>query len=176
MKRIDDEGLNELFDIVVEEAYVNNDVIEDAPVVEEQEDCEDTDFIDKEIKKLLSTSNRLMSTAQSLLEAAPDPDTVTAASSMISSIGHLLTEFNKSVLLDKRHNNVWELEKMKIQARKELAEFKAQSRLGEGSNGSTYVQNNMISLSQEDLVDMIKEQNQSILAEHNQIIDVEEEK
>jgi len=175
MKRVDDEGLNELFDIVVEETSTDN-VIEIVPV-EEPEETDDNMFIDKEIKKLLNTSNRLMSTAQSLLEAAPDPDTVTAASSMISSIGHLLTEFNKSVLMDKRHQNVWQLEKMKIEARRELAEYKASVRLGEGGGGDTYVQNNMIAMSQEDLVDMLKEQSKNILADNEAriAIDVDNE-
>jgi len=176
MNRIDDDGLNELFDIVVEETSDNSEieqVQEEEPIVQSEDNEEH--FIDNEMKKLLKTSNRLMDTAQSLLEAAPDPDTVSAASSMISSISHLLSEFNKTRLIEKRHQNAYELEEMKISARRDLAEFKAQQKSLDAGSGNTYIQQNSISMSQEELVDMLREQSKDILSNGDaRLLDVDE--
>ena len=107
-----------------------------------------------------------MDGAKYLIGASPDAESITAAASLISSLGTIMSEFNKSVLLKKKFNETTKIEKMKIKARKELVELRAQldsKKLSIGDN-NTFVQNNLVPFSQEDIIkSIIADENQNII-------------
>jgi len=160
MKRIDKEGLDELLGII--EAEVKEDIQENVsdpepkpPAVSQEEDP--SKFVDDELKKLLATSNRLLQTAQQIMEAVPDGENVSAASSMVSSVHGIISEFNKTVMMKERYREMAKLEEKKFQDRMKLEEFKAtQRQLKLGGNGGINV-DKMVVVSQEDLVDKLVE-------------------
>ena len=96
MKQFDQDGLNELFDLEIEPP---EDDLNPHPA---DEVIDDEEYLDRELKQLGETANQILASAQTMIHSTPNPETVAAASSLISSIGQLLSEFNKSVLIDKR--------------------------------------------------------------------------
>ncbi len=183
MKPIDNESLSELFDLEI-------DPPEDTPEeVSPHDNSDDETYVDKQLKQLMTTSNEILKTAQTMIVAAPDAETISSASSMISSIGHLVSEFNKSVLMDKnfkkkvdlmelKHQKDLEKERMKIEARKELTGMRQQE-TGQLGSGNTFIQNNnkIVAFSQEDIVKQLASieenlQDHDLITEHD-IIDEE---
>ena len=158
---VDTDGLDEFFGIdstIVEEVQEEKIVLQNEFIEESDEEKSKAqeEYIDNELKRLLDTANNLMDAAKFVVEQTPDPETVTAASSMISSVGHIISEFNKMVLMKERYREQTKLEKLKINARNRLAEFRAATQkqnlsLGEG-NTFNIQNNNSIATSQEDIV------------------------
>ena len=168
---VDTDGLDDFFGIekVLEETkekiVLENEFI---PEDDEQKAQAQEEYIDKELKRLLDTANNLMDAAKFVVEQTPDPETVTAASNMISSIGHIITEFNKMVLMKEKYKEQTKLEKLKINARNRLAEFRAatqkqQIAMGEG-NTFNIQNNNLVATSQEDTVKEILSQEKQLEA------------
>jgi hypothetical protein len=157
MKQFDEDGLSELFNLDIEPPEEKD----ETEVIPTDSIEDDESYIEREIKQLGVTANQILATAQTMIHSTPDAETVSAASSLISSITHLLAEFNKSILIEKKHKLNTQLETMKIKARKELAEMRSKKSLGEGN---TFVQDNRtVVISQEtlvkDLLDMDQDDN-----------------
>jgi hypothetical protein len=159
---VNTDELNEFFNIdtSLTQTEDSNEMIvlqnEFIPKDDEEKVKEQEQYIDNELKRLLDTANNLMDAAKYVVEQTPDPDTVTAASSMISSVGHIISEFNKMVLMKERFKEQTKLEKLKINARNNLAQFRASTQkqqltLGEG-NTINIQNNNLVSSSQEDII------------------------
>lgn len=181
MKQIDNDSLNDLFDLEIEPPE------NDENMTSSFDNENDETYVDKQLKQLMTTSNEILKTAQSMIMAAPDAETIGSASSMISSIGHLVSEFNKSVLMDKnfkkkvdlmnmKHKKDLEKERIKIEARKELTGMRQAQQLG---SGGTFIQNqnNIVSFSQEDIIKQmasLENQERELLAEAEIINDEED--
>jgi len=151
-----------------EEIITDIEIVEDKTIVKSEtkndiiEEDENKDFVNDHLKKLLKTSDKLMDMAVYLIDSAANAETIASASNLISSTKDIISEINKSVLVKTRFNEQAKLEKMKIEARQNLAEFKAatgKQKIDMGS-GNTFIQNteqNLVSsYSQEDIVDMIQ--------------------
>ena len=186
MKAIDNDSLSELFDLEIEPP--EDDTPEDDPSVYDSSD--DITYVDKQLKQLMVTSNEILKSAQAMIVAAPDAETISSASNMIASIGHLVSEFNKSVLMEKnfkskvdlmdmKHEKDLEKERIKIEARKEIAGMRATTpQLG---SGNTFIQNNskVVAFSQEDIIKQLvsieehKEEQEATSTENEDIIETD---
>jgi hypothetical protein len=178
-KQFDAEGLNELFDMEdvgpgeFPVSTIPEDVIEDElELLDESLDVDerlnkDDNYIDEELKGLIDTARQIMDGAKYLIGSCPDADAIAAAANLISSLGTIMSEFNKSVLQKKKFHDQKQLEIMKINARTELVRLRAQldtKKIAIGDN-NTIIQNNLVPYSQEDII-------KNIIAEekHNQEI------
>ena len=104
------------------ESEVNNDpIIEVAPKSYIDED----DFVDIEIKNLLEKANNFLDSANILVTSSPDPETISAAASMLNALTKVINEINKPVILKKKFKYQKELEEVKQNGRKELTELKS---------------------------------------------------
>ena len=174
---IDDDKLSKVFDFIAE--YMNPDDLDDftdseeeeivvnatSSTVETEKDKQrepksDSDFVNNELKGLLKTTHKLMDAASFILNGAPDAETIASASTLVGSIKDVISEINKSVLIEKRFEEQTKLEQMKINGRKNLEELKAKHKKPEIGSGNTFIQNttnNTIEAnSQEDIIDMIR--------------------
>jgi len=159
-KQMNNDVLNELFDLEIEPPKTYIDSIHE----QENEQIQDVDYVDVQLKQLLQNSNDILDAAKTMILAAPDnPDLLSSTSNVISSIGQLITEFNKTVLLDKtykkkieylneKHKKELEKEKMRIEARQNLALLKSPQTPQIGSGNTIIQNNNYISYSQEDVI------------------------
>jgi len=175
MKPINNESLSDLFDLEIDPPKDTTEELS-SPL----DNSDDETYVDKQLKQLMTTSNEILKTAQTMIVAAPDAETISSASNMISSIGNLVSEFNKSVLMDKnfkkkvdlmdlKHKKDLEKERMKIEARKELIGMRQPTeQLG---SGNTFIQNHnkIVAFSQEDIVKQLaaleENQNPKLLTE-----------
>jgi hypothetical protein len=169
MKQFDEDGLSELFDLDIEPPEEDETEIETEEVTPD-EHMDNESYVEQEIKQLTITANQILATVHTMIHSTPDAETVSAASSLISSMTHLISEFNKSVLIEKKHRLNKELETMKINARMELAEKRGKKAIGDGN---TFVQDNRtVVISQEDLVkDLLNMDSKNLIDVEN---DVEE--
>lgn len=129
----------------------------------------DDNFIEEEMKELMKNANEIMKAAKYLISTAPDAETVASASTLISSITSIISEFNKSVLMNKRFKLAKELEDHKQNAKLQILELKnkqTQLSLGKGNTFNTQI-NNLVPFSQESVVKAIlkeQEEKQKLLS------------
>ena len=134
------------------------------PVNEVQ--TEEDNFIDDELRELIDTCKKMMDGAKYLISCNPDAESIAAAANLVSSLGTIMTEFNKAVLLHKKFNRMEKLETMKIKSREKLVRLRAEldkQKIAIGDN-NTFVQNNLVSYNQEDII-------KNIIAEEKGTID-----
>jgi hypothetical protein len=173
-KQFNTEKLDEIFDIdttdISDISILDEDIIDDSELIEKDESDEefaqDNSYIDEELKGLIQTCKQIMDGAKYLIGAAPDAESIAAAANLIGSLGTIMSEFNKAVLLKKKFNETTKLEKMKIKARKEIIRLRAQldtKKLSLGDGNTINIQNNnLVPFSQEDIV-------KNIIAEEKQL-------
>ena len=140
---------------------------EEMPMMSYEENFQkDNSYIDDELKGLIETCKQIMDGAKYIIGAAPDAESIAAAANLIGSLGTIMSEFNKAVLLKKKFNEQTKIEVMKINARKELVRLRAQldtKKLSIGDN-NTIIQNNLVPYSQESII-------KNIIAEEQRVID-----
>jgi hypothetical protein len=177
-KIFDEEGMSELFDIPNEVASFGD---ADIAIVDEKETFElstetdeDLDLIgetteEREVvnflKDMYQEVKEIIGVAKYLVEASPDAETIQSAAKMFASASQLLKELNKGILESKKQRFTERLERMKIDARTELMERKAEleansipSTVAEGGVVNI-TQNNMVAFSQEDVIRQLSEMN-----------------
>lgn len=169
-KQFDAEGMSKLFNI-------GNDLTEFEDVdmiVDEETDIdvinndEELDLVgetsaEKEIMNemllMLKEIKEIIGVAKFLLDTSPDNETIASAAKLFTSASQLMKELNKGVLDAKKQRFTERLEKIKIKARRELVERKAELEsnrlpdLGDGATlNITQNNNNMVNFSQEDVI------------------------
>jgi hypothetical protein len=158
-KVIDNESLEEMFGLTdISDGIIEDEYVEEALIAEpSDQEGGDNDYIDEELRGLICTCKEMMDAAKYLISAAPDAEAIQAAASLISSLGSIMSEFNKAILMKKKFNEMTKLEKMKIKARKELVHLRSQldARRLQIGDGNTFVQNNLVAYNQEDIVAQI---------------------
>lgn len=112
---------------------------------------EKQEYVETELKNLLQTSNDILLVAKDVISTTPDAETIESASKMIASMSTIITELNKSILINQKLSHLTQLEKMKIEARQQLAEYRASL----GPKGDVNIQNNLINYSQEELIKLL---------------------
>ena len=139
---------------------------EESTEVSTTEEDEKTMFM-KNIASLMKDVQGLIAAAKYLCDSSPEAETIMAASSMFTSASQLLKELNKSAMQIQRFEFLEKHEKMKIEARMDLARFKAeQNKKLILSNSTVNIQNNNINngqaipFSQESIVEEILKQEQ----------------
>jgi len=118
---------------------------------------EEENYINDELKELVEDVKDVIGNAKYLINSSPNESNVEAASHLFNSAASVLKELNKNILQEKRAKHNFELEKMKIRARQDLAEYKAQQKdLG---SGNVFIDNRQqsVSFSQESIIkDILK--------------------
>jgi hypothetical protein len=164
-KVLDNESLEEMFGLTdISDGVIEDEYADEVVVVEPIEpDGDDNDYIDDELRGLICTCKEMMDAAKYLISAAPDAEAIQASASLISSLGSIMSEFNKAILMKKKFNEMTKLEKMKIKARKELVHLRSQldARKLQIGDGNTFVQNNLVAYNQEDVVAQIAAEEQA---------------
>jgi hypothetical protein len=185
-KNFNSKSMDELFnlsnddDIEIESLEVEetNEIILDDQLNNNSKDGKENK-VEEDLSKLLNTANQLLEAAKFSVETTPDDsEAVASAAALINSIGSLIGEFNKSVLINKKHNNSLELEKEKNKYRKELIELKAKLTPSLGSGNTINIQNNnALPFAQESIVEKIIEmekQEQKTIDVPNNIKNIED--
>lgn len=171
-KQFNTEKLDEIFDIDTTEISDISIIEDEREELDELIDGDDTfgqdnSYIDEELKGLIDTCKQIMDGAKYLIGASPDAESISAAATLISSLGTIMSEFNKSVLLKKKFNETTKIEKMKIKARKELVRLRAQldtKKLSMGDGNTINIQNNqLVPFSQESIVKNIIAEEQDVI-------------
>lgn len=133
---------------------------------------ESSDFIEEEMKTLLSNANGIFKAAKYLIDTSPDAETVQSAAGLITSITSIISEFNKSILMTKRFKLTKELEDHKQRARLEILQQRANQLkldMGKGNTFNTQI-NQLVPFSQEAIVKTIlQEQEQKQLESVNKV-------
>jgi hypothetical protein len=91
---------------------------------------------------------------------------------MISSVAGIISELNKAVLQRKKFQELTKLEKLKIEARRDLAEFKAKahaSRLLAGKTINIQNNNQLVTYNQDEMLTKLIE----VEAEYDKTIDLD---
>ena len=123
---------------------------------------ESSDFIDDEMKTLLSNANGIFKAAKYLIDTSPDAETVASASALIGSITSIISEFNKSILMTKRFKLTKELEDHKQKQKLEILQQKANQLkldMGKGNTYNTQI-NQLVPFNQESIVKTILQEQQ----------------
>jgi hypothetical protein len=161
---IDDIDLSDYTDDCEDDEVIDVDsetVAVETKEVVQPEPKSDSDFVNTELKSLLNTTHKLMEAASFILNGAPDAETIASASTLVGSIKDVISEINKSVLIEKRFEEQTKLEQMKIEARTNLEQLKAKHKKPELGSNNTFIQNNTSNTiaagSQEDIIDMIRD-------------------
>lgn len=131
---IDNDSLEDILGMLPDDknnqtAIVHQPIINDSsnvPAIIQKEE-KDVKYVDDELKKLMLVSTDLMSTAKAMMEAMPDGDNVSAVANMISSVNGIITEFNKSVIMNKRFEDTQKLEILKHKLRMKEIEAKSKA-------------------------------------------------
>jgi hypothetical protein len=174
MNILNKDGLDDIFDVESDhESFFEDgefEEITDVSTVEDEDEDEETavdvlrdDMIDgseeyflENVKSLMDDVQGIIAAAKYLCDSSPEPETIIAASSMITASSQLLKELNKSAMQLKRFKFMKEHEKMKIKARMDLARFKAENNKKLIMSGGTInIQNNnleKVEYSQESIV------------------------
>jgi hypothetical protein len=176
-KIFDEEGMSEFFDIPNEvasfgDADIETDVKEplELATIENDEDLdligettEEREVVDF-LKDMYKEVKEIIGVAKYLVEASPDAETIQSAAKMFAAASQLLKELNKGILESKKQRFTERLERMKIQARSELVERKAEietNKIPTVADGGVVniTQNNMVAFSQEDVIRQLSEMN-----------------
>jgi hypothetical protein len=190
-KIFDKDGMDELFNIgpvedMVEETEVEETAVtpveaeSNLPTVLSDEDEElvartNENYVIDSLKEMYDDVQVVVAAAKYLIDSSPDADTIAAAGNLFQSASSLLKELNKGVLEHKRQRFTERLEKTKIKARMELAQFKANHDLnklpnmGDGNTINIQNNNNMVQWNQESIIDSLVEKQKA----EKQIVDSE---
>lgn len=194
-KILNKDGLDEIFDIesehesffdveeITDELADNEDSLESFDD-EENEENEEEYFL-RNMKELMVDIQGVIGAAKYLCDTSPDSEAIIAASNMFTSASQLLKELNKSAMQLKRFEFMNDLEKMKIQARMDLAKFKAEENNKKliMSGGTINIQNNNMNLEtggqvpycQESIVKEMLKQQKVIEAKNDDVIDMDKD-
>lgn len=194
-KILNKDGLDEIFDIesehesffdveeITDELADNEDSLESFDD-EENEENEEEYFL-RNMKELMVDIQGVIGAAKYLCDTSPDSEAIIAASNMFTSASQLLKELNKSAMQLKRFEFMNDLEKMKIQARMDLAKFKAEENNKKliMNGGTINIQNNNMNLEtggqvpycQESIVKEMLKQQKVIEAKNDDVIDMDKD-
>lgn len=133
---------------------MRTEAIIDEMVIDMQKMDEDERYIANKIKSLINSVEDQLSSVNYMISSSPEPETLTAAASLINASSGLLKELNKNRIEAKKNIMLIKLEKVKLLKQRELQNSTVN--LGKG-NTINIQQNNtntntMISTSQEDIV------------------------
>lgn len=192
-KILNKDGLDEIFDIesehesffdveeITDELADNEDSLESFDDDEENEE----EYFLRNMKELMVDIQGVIGAAKYLCDTSPDSEAIIAASNMFTSASQLLKELNKSAMQLKRFEFMNDLEKMKIQARMDLAKFKAEENNKKliMSGGTINIQNNNMNLEtggqvpycQESIVKEMLKQQKVIEAKNDDVIDMDKD-
>lgn len=172
-KQFDAEGMAEFFDIenelvgfddadiVIEDEEVFDIVTTDQDDIDVELDLVGETSVEKQIMEemltMLKEIKEVIGVAKFLLDSSPDTETISSAAKLFTSASQLMKELNKGILDSKKQRFTERLEKIKIKARAELVERKAEleaNKLPNVAEGGTLniTQNNMVAFSPEEVV------------------------
>lgn len=115
---LDPKKLDEIFDIDNFQESVNKTV--------EQDSLGNVDIsqIYSELAKLVQNGNNILSTVKYMIETTPDAEMVNSAANLMNSIRDTLKEFSKLHVAKIRHEQIKEIERIRINSKKEMLQLK----------------------------------------------------
>jgi len=157
-------SLKEIFNLPDSQSETNTSlqVIEDSNnSIEKYRDIDNIEMVDSELKSLTIKAGQMLETAKYRLEQDPDAKTVDAVSKLLKSTLDIITELNKGILLQKEHDFKRELEMLRINSKKQMAELNNKKmpipQISGDNNNITLQQTNIVSYCQEDIIkDLLK--------------------
>jgi len=176
-KYMDDAGLDDIFNLPDE---LESDLVDTKTVTTtygstqnvDNKPTNDTDTVEERLKTLLSTANTLLDDASGLISNTVSPEGIMAVSTMVNSVTSVISELNKTILIQHKFKANLDLEREKAKLRAELVrermslQTKKNNPLavpssttdGNPLQGGNYQQNNYLIYSQEDIVRKVLEQ------------------
>lgn len=159
-KVIDDSKLSSIFNIISKEELLKEEDLKTSETPKQESNVpldgnNKEEYINNELAKLLKTSNDILNTAHEYIESSPDGENLSAAASIIKSTSDIISEFNKSILQEKRLKSIEEIEKMKIEAKEKMTRLRCehdkQLKIGDG-NTINITNNQLIPFQQESII------------------------